>query len=129
MDDSHLGFINYLPPLPPELISADLKELEPWPPMIPKSDQRRENTEFQIFGIFDQFLDFLFFYGRFGPREGFHRLPRTRAIIFQPLMPQTDPPRPISAPKLGFLTYYFELFSNIFKKNNSHTDPQTKSTG
>ena len=44
----------------------------------------------------------LFSYSRFGPREGFHRLPRTRAIISGRTMPQTEPRGPKSAPKLCF---------------------------
>ena len=48
------------------------------------------------------FLDFWMFYGRFGPREGFHRLPRTCGINSGRIWDRTDPPRPDSLPKPPF---------------------------
>ena len=85
--------------------------------------------EIPDYRIFDQFLDFFIFYCRFGPQEGFHGLPRTHTIIFHPLMHQTDPPRPNSAPKLHFSTYFSSLSQTFSKKNTSHTNPQTKPIG
>ena len=118
----HLFGFNRAAPRPPTR-----KNREPSPGKIGGPPPGKyENPDFRIF---EQFLDFWFFYGRFGPREGFHGLPRTRAIIFHPLMPQTDPPRPNSAPKLYFSTYLFITFPNFFEKITSHTNPQTKPIG
>ena len=107
--NSLLGF-NRAAPRPPTR-----KNREPSPGKIGGPPPGKyENPDFRIF---EQFLDFWFFYGRFGPREGFHGLPRTRAIIFHPLMPQTDPPRPNSAPKQCFSYIFPTCFQTFSKKS------------
>ena len=64
------------------------------------------------FSDFWRFWHFWFFYGRFGTREGFHRLPRPGGIDSGRIWARTDPPRPDSLPKPPFLV--------LISSTNSH---------